>query len=281
MAAITLEKFRLVSQLNDAALPREQAIQALIAGSGVARQVTGREFGHAIEFAEQIPTTDNVAITIFAHHLPESGTVYVRGTGVVALEGLLAYDVLDVNSIMISDVTLAEKVIQKGVVCVPCTKQARVVEGVAVLEPGPVAKVTEVRLRSADYGNGDGPFPDGSIIDSSRWYIDTTSGPSWNGEIEIYGNSTVYKRVPGMINPVKQKARRESLTTFYSGCFLGLPDELAVAIASIAKEIAQDPSGSFQSENYDYYSYQRMDPSLVSKLPTSAIATLYSYRLGR
>ena len=280
MASITLDKFRLVTGLTDAVINRQSAMQAIASGSAAARLITGREFGHVIEYAEQVPTTTNVVISILSHKLPETGKVFIHGTGVAGLTGVLDYTVVDSDKIQIAGVTLSERIVNKGVVCVQTKAQFRVTEGVVVLERGPVAKVTEVRIRKGDHDLASGPFDAASIIDSSKWYIDTAS-PCWNCELEVYGPTTVFTRRPGRINPVKHKSRRAAQVVFYSGCFTGIPDDLTTAIAAISKEIAQDPSGMFQSENYDYYSYQRMDPAMVAKLPTSAIATLFSYRLGR
>ena len=276
MASITLAKFRLVSQLSTEMLSTESAIQALCSGTGVARRITGREFGHAIEFAEQITGTTDVKIQIYGHHLPSSGTVLVGGTGIAGLTGLLPYTVIDQNSIRIAGVTLATRV-TVGIVCPKITAMARVTDQVAVLSPGPIARVSQLRIRIGNMLVAGGPFPDSTIAPTDSWYIDT-SEPSWKGEVEIFTNTTLYKRVAGMINPVKQRSRREVQATFYSGCLLGIPEDLETAIATISAEIAKDPSGAFQSENYDYYSYQRMDPAMVAKLPTSAVATLFSYR---
>ena len=110
MAAITLSKFRLISQLSEEMLPREQAIQALCAGSGAARRIAGREFGHAIEYAEQISATADVLIKIFRHRLPSSGKVLIGGTNIVALTGVLNYTTIDEDSIKIAAVTLADRI---------------------------------------------------------------------------------------------------------------------------------------------------------------------------
>lgn len=281
MATITLERFRLITGLSDSAIGSQEAIQAICAGSGVARRITGREFGHAIEFAEQIDATD-VLLRIYRHQLPDTGSVYIQGTGISGLVGELEYTAIDQDHIRIEDVSVASRVVNKGVVCIQATNQYHVAEGVVVIEPGPVAAVSEVRLRrmtAMASGSGD-PFDDDSVALATDWYIDT-SKPNWRGELEIYAATQVWKRVRGMINPVKQKARREAKITYFAGCALGVPDDLMTAIAAISKEIAQDPSGVFQSENYDYYSYQRADPAMIAKLPTSAISVLFSYRLGR
>lgn len=279
MASITLAKFRLVTQLSDDVLPREQAIQAMCAGSWAARRITGREFGHSIEFAKQIPATNDVAIEIFGHKLPDSGKVLMGGTGVVALTGVLDYVSIDKDHIKVANVTLATQ-IACGVVCPQVIAQSRVIEQMAILQPGPVARVIEVRIRRGSMLSGGGPFPDSSIAPTTAWYASTAS-PSWNGELEVYGNTESFVRRPGMINPVKVRTKREIQAVYYAGCLLGMPDDLETAIASVGSELAKDPSGMFQSENYDYYSYQRMDPEMISKLPMSALATLYSYRRGR
>ena len=274
MAAVRLDRFRLVTGTPESQLSSEAALMALRSASSLANQFCGRYFGDAIESIN--PSGQNVLVSIPGHGYEPNGKVLLVGTSNAGLTGEVDYQVLDESTLLVPGVSIAQP-IQRGFAAKRIRSKLRVIDSLAVIAPGPVAMVKEVRMRSLD--DFAGPFPDSSILASSEWFCDTRE-PSLSGELEIYRNVLIRRRVPGMIQPVVQRAWKELEVTYYAGFIRGVPEDLQSAIAAIAKELAIDPSGAFQQESYEDYSYQRLDAHLLRQLPASAISTLVRYQVA-
>ena len=273
MAAVRLERFRLVSGLSESQLPSDQAMLALRSASVLANGFCGRHFGDVIESVHA--SGGNALVSIPGHGFAPSGTVLLLGTGNPELTGEVTYQVIDESTLSVAEVSIAQP-ITKGLAAKRIVSKSRVMDMIATIAPSPVAMVKEVRMRSV--GQDDGPFPSSSLLVSSEWFCDTRE-PSLSGELEVYRNVLVRKRVPGMIQPVVQRSLKEIEVTYYAGFIRGIPEDLQTAICSIAKELATDSSGQFAQESYEDYSYQRMDPELLRRLPASALSTLARYQV--
>lgn len=275
MAAITISKFRLVTGASEATLSLDAAVQAVLMATSMANRLTGRYFGHAIESVAQ--DGSDVLLTVYGHGQQGTATVLILGTGVAELTGEVECTVVDAHTLRVAGVT-SDYIEGRGMIAMPMIRQSQVIQNMAIVAPGPVAMVKEVRARVAQVGS-DGPFPLTSVMQTSDWYCDTRS-PNLRGELEIYASTEVYRRVRGLINPVLQKVLRELEVTYYAGFASGMPDDLAGAIAAFAQVIASDPSGLFQSENFEDYSYQKMDPAMMRAMPTSAMSVILGYRMA-
>lgn len=274
MASVSLDKFRSVSGLSDTAMSTDNAIQAITTASALANRLTRRYVGDVIEYVRPTSSNTKALIKVHGHKLPATGKVFLSGIGVPALTGVVSYTALNEHEIEIAGVANAPSV-ERGILCRQFKTRGRVFSGVAVMMPGPICFVEQIRNRLS--GVVGAPFQDGSEMNAEDWYCDVSS-PNMSCEIEIYRDVLVRRRVANRINPVVDRAKAEIEATYYAGFANGIPADLETAICAIAKEVAMDPSGSFQSENFEDYSYQRADPEIVRKMPTSAISTLISYR---
>jgi hypothetical protein len=158
----------------------------------------------------------------------------------------------------------------------------KVLDSVATLAPGPICRVSEVRLRTGIV-DSNGPFPDDSVMTTSQWHMDTTI-PDLSCELEVYGNTAVFKRVPGLINPVRSRITKEIQVSFYAGYVYGVPYDLQAAIAAMASELGSSGGvtsvgGYIQSESFEDYSFSAGDAAELRNIPTSAIATLMRYQV--
>lgn len=273
MAAVKIARFRMTSQLDEAALTNEAAVLVVCAASSIAERISGRQFGLAIEIG--VPETGATVITAYNHGLAPAGTVLVGGSGLPDVDGVHEYVAIDANTIRLTTVE-AMIPFETGRIAVPSVARARVYDMVANIHPGPVAKVSEVRMRAASTG-GDGPFPTTAALGEDEWHCDTRT-PNLSGEIEVYKNVTVQRRLRGMINPVSQKVMKEIEVSYFAGFPSSIPEDLATAISSVATTIATDPNGGFQSENFEDYSYQKVDPATLRAIPSSAISVILGYR---
>jgi hypothetical protein len=273
MAAVRLDRFRLISGLSESQLPSDLALLALRSASVLANRFCGRHFGDVVESISA--SGSNATILIPGHGFDPSGTMLLLGTQNPGLTGEVAYQVVDESTLSVAGVTTTQP-ITKGFAAKRIVSKSRVMDMIATIAPSPVAMVKEVRMRSV--GQDDGPFPSSSALVSSEWFCDTRE-PSLSGELEVYRNVLVRKRVPGMIQPVVQRSLKEIEVTYYAGFIRGIPEDLQTAICSIAKELATDSSGHFAQESYEDYSYQRMDPELLRRLPASALSTLARYQV--
>jgi hypothetical protein len=273
MAAVRLERFRLMSGLAESQLSSELALLAIRGATVLANRFCGRHFGDVVESVT--PSGTNATLSIPGHGYDPSGTVLLLGTGIAGLTGEVSYQVVDESTLSVSGVTISVP-ITKGFAAKKIISKSRVMDLVATISPSPVAMVKEVRMRSV--GQDDGPFPSSSTLANSEWFCDTRE-PSLSGELEVYRNVLVRKRVPGMIKPVVQRSLKEIEVTYYAGFIRGIPEDLQTAICSIGKELATDSAGGFAQESYEDYSYQRMDPELLRRLPASALSTLARYQV--
>lgn len=277
MACVSLEKFRLITGLSETAMSSDKAIQAITTASALANRLTRRYIGGVIEYVRPNESNTAAILKVHSHGLPSTGKVFLSGIGTAGLNGVVSYTTVDEHQIQIAGVISAPTV-EKGILCKQFKTRGRVFSGIAVMMPGPICFVEEVRTRlSANVG---APFADGSEIIANDWYCDVSS-PNMSCEIEIYRDVLVRRRVSGRINPVVDRSRSEIEATYYAGFAHGIPADLESAVCAIAQEVADDPSGRFQSENFEDYSYARADPEVVRKIPTSAIATLMNYRPTR
>lgn len=272
MSFVRLDKFRLATGIDETQLPRDESLNLLAVASSIANRFCGRDFGLAIEYAVQ--DGSNVAISVPYHGLKESGSVYIQGTGVAGLTGEIPYTVVDQHTIRVASVTVASMV-EKGVIARPCVAKARVIENVAIVSRGPIALVKEIRSRALSSDST--PFPSAGALPTSAWYCDTRE-PNLVGEIEVYQDTQMRRRVPGMIRPVLVTSLREIEVQYYAGFVFGVPEDLQSAVCAIARDLHKDPSGAFQQESIEDYSYSRLDPQLVRKVPTAAISTLMGYQ---
>jgi hypothetical protein len=272
MSFVRLDKFRLVTGIDESQLPRDSALQVLSVASSIANRFCGRDFGLAIEYVVQDGAY--AAISVPWHGLKSSGSIYIQGAGISGLTGEVQYTTVDQHTIRVSGVTVSSMV-QSGLIARQRIARARVIENVAIVGNGPIAFIKEIRSRALSSDTT--PFPEAGQLDSKDWYCDTRE-PNLAGEIEIYRDLQIRRRVPGMIRPVAVKSLREIEVTYYAGMVLGVPEDLQSAVCAIARDLQKDPSGAYQQESIEDYSYSRLDPQLVRKVPTSAIATLLGYQ---
>jgi hypothetical protein len=275
VAAVRLARFREISGLTADSMSDASAISALNAATAIANRIAGRNFGHAIEGVFQSGSAARLRIN--GHRLPNSGSVFIAGTGIATLDGEKSFTRVDENTISIASVTVPATY-QNGWIASQFVSRARVMDAVAVVNPGPIALVKEVRSRAAAE-SGLGPFPASMTLNVNDWYCDTRV-PNLRCDVEVYKDTTVYRRYRGLINPVAQTVLREIEVTYYAGFTTGVPDDLQVAITAFAQAIDTDPDGGYGSESFEDYSYQRLEPATVRALPTSAISVVLGYRLS-
>lgn len=277
MSAILLDDFRQRSQTTEQTLPRTLAIAKLGAATAIANSLANRIFGHAIE---SIATDgSSVVIRVFRHGLPQSGKVYLTGTGAAGLTGAVSYTRIDADSIRVAGITVTETIEGRGQLAVPRTMDLEIVSNVMRIKPGPVAGIEDIRLRVNAWEEL-GAFPDSSIVPATDYLLASDGPICWSGEIEFSRSlSTVQmERRPGYIRPVRSRIRRIARVSYYAGVVEIMPDDLIEAIAAFAKVLATDPLADKASESYEYYSYSRLTADEQKKLPTSAIATVLRYR---
>lgn len=278
MSIILVDQFRAITGVSASVMSNELVSAGIKAASAMANRITGRFFGLAIDLVAADGA--DAIITSCGHGLPPTGKVYVQGTGITALNGELTYTVVDANRIRIAAVTVSAPVVRSGMIGVYFRSTYKVLDAVATLLPGPVCSVSEVRIRSGIAGT-DGPFPDESVLAESAWYMDT-SVPNLDGELEVNANVGIYRRVPGLMNPVRQRVTKEIQVAFFAGYVYGVPFDLQAAIAGMASELGSGNAlvgGYVQSESFEDYSYSAGDIAALKNIPTSAIATLLRYQV--
>lgn len=280
MSIIRVDQFRAITGVSSSVLSDDLVQSGIKAASAIANRVTGRYFGQVIDLVSA--DGSDAVITICGHGLPPTGKVFIQGTGIVALTGEVTYTAIDANKIRVAGVTVSTPVLRTGMIGANFKGKFKVLDSVVVLAPGPVCKVSEVRLRTGVVDSS-GPFPDDSVLSTSAWYIDTTV-PDLVGELEIYVNTAIYRRVPGFITPQRQKVTKEIQVSFYAGYVYGVPYDLQTAIAAMASELGSNGGvalvgGYVQSESFEDYSYSAGDVSELMNIPTSAIATLMRYQV--
>ena len=277
MVAIRLEDFRLRTGLTESALPTELAISKLASATALAQRLSDRVFGHAIELVEA--DGDDALIRVYRHGLPTSGKVFLSGLSIAGLTGAVSYTREDADSIRVADVTVASEIEGEGMLAAQVTKDVELLEHMLRLNPGPVAGVEELRVVGSGW-DVDGEFGTAQIVDPALYYLVTDGTHCWSGEVELSDQVRTYTshRRPGMINRVRTNGRRRVRAKFYAGCVEWVPDDILEAIGAIAQQIVSDPLGEHGSESYEYYSYSRLSPDDIRKMPTSAVHTLLRYK---
>lgn len=278
MSIIRVDQFRTITGVTASVMSNETVSAAIKAASDMANRIAGRCFGLAIDLVSADGA--NAMITACGHGLPPTGSVYIQGTGIVALTGEVAYTAVDENRIRIAGVTVSSPVVHAGMIGVYFREKYKVLDSVATLAPGPVCSVSEVRIRSGIAGT-DGPFPDESVLNEASWYMDTDV-PNLSCELEVNANVAIYRRVPGLMNPVRQRVTKEIQVAFFAGYVFGVPYDLQAAIAGMASELGSGNAligGYVQSESFEDYSYSAGDVASLRNIPTSAIATLLRYQV--
>jgi hypothetical protein len=271
---MTLDEFRIATQLGEDDLSRDRAVQAMASASGLVNGLTQRYFGHAIEWAKTV--NGETHVLVYRHGLPPTGKVFIGGN--TPISGEQDYTVVDRDTIKLDDVTLNAGVNVTHVrMAVLKTYECRVISGQAVLPEGPIASVSEVRRRLAVVGN---PATGESVLSATEWYFSGVPGnPVLDGILEVSGSVMTMRRKRGYILPV-----RDSITTdLRVDCFVGyaeaVPFDLVEATCKIGRTLVIDiAGGQFQSESFEDYSYSRLDPSLVMQLPTSALGVVMRFR---
>jgi hypothetical protein len=280
MAAIQLEHFRSITKISDAILSRSEAIAAIKGATAFANRLTGRCWGHAIE--SSVSDGDGGAkVQIFGHGLGIATKVRLSNTGSSLLNGIKTVTAIDADTLAIASCAIATSY-ETGWMQPQFIESTQVISDMVRLNPSPVTAIGEVRARVGAL-TSEGAYPDTTIVDETDYFLDVDAqGMNWAGELELAPgvNSDRWKRVRGYMNPVKQRNKKSVRVTFYAGCANGVPDDVAVAIAGIAKTMSEDQTGEFNSENYDYYSYSRLSAEEIRKLPTSAVATLLRHRVA-
>lgn len=274
MCLMTLDEFRIATQLGEDDLSRDRAVQAMASASGLVNGLTQRYFGHAIEWAKTV--NGETHVLVYRHGLPPTGKVFIGGN--TPISGEQDYTVVDRDTIKLDDVTLNAGVNVTHVrMAVLKTYECRVISGQAVLPEGPIASVSEVRRRLAVVGN---PATGESVLSATEWYFSGVPGnPVLDGILEVSGSVMTMRRKRGYILPV-----RDSITTdLRVDCFVGyaesVPFDLVEATCKIGRTLVIDiAGGQFQSESFEDYSYSRLDPSLVMQLPTSALGVVMRFR---
>lgn len=263
MAAITLSTFRLVTGLQVSDLPDLQAVWRIRSGSAVAARVCGRCFGHAIERIDE--SGSDVRIKVYGHGLPTTGKIWISGIGQAAIDGEQTYTVVDQDTLQVAGKGLVgdTAVVDRGRISVAMTCRSRVIGSEVDVYPGiPVSVV--------------------SVTDDQGDVLPSTLYRLVGDVVELYVDKRGYRREPRMIRPIRQASMSAVDIVYYAGMLQSLPDDLAGAIATIGNQTAAINAstgvGVFQSENHEDYSYQLMPWSEAAKLPTTAMATLSSYR---
>lgn len=281
MAAVRLSTFRLITGMTVDVLPDEKAILALRSATAIANRMTGKLMGHVIEsvtaLAGEVSGT-GVVVKAYGHGLPETGMVLIQGTGVSGLDDEKEFVRIDEDRIAILGAFSLTTPVAKGLLFVRKSSLADVVGLIARVAPGPVARIIDIRERSGDRETG--PFPEESILDPTTYECDYEN-QSIVTRIEVYERVGRMMRVPGRIRPVPDRRLRDIQVNYYAGFPNGLPDDLRTAISAFAKAIAEDPTGSMQSENFEDYSYSTATAEIIRQLPTSAISVIMRYRTGR
>ena len=264
MAAITLNTFRLVTGLSIAEVSDVQAIWRIRQGSAIAARVCGRCFGHAIERIEE--SGADVRIKVYGHNLPATGKIWISGVGQTAIDGEQTYTVVDQDTLQVTGKSLAgdTAVTDRGRISVSMTCKSRAIGSEVDVYPGFPVRVVSVT------------DTDGNVLAASLYRL--------VGEvIELYAITQGYRRERRMIRPIKQASSLSAVdVVYYAGMLQSLPDDLTAAIATVGNQAsvvnAASGAGVFQSENHEDYSYQLMPWAEAAKLPTTAMATLASYR---
>lgn len=279
MAAIRLEQFRSITGVSEEILSRSSAIAAIKAATSFANRLSGRCWGHAIESVVS-DGSGGAKIQVYGHNSLAS-KVHLTGTGIAGLSGIKTVTKIDADTLGVASVAVSESS-ETGWLQPQFISSNQVMGDTIRLQPSPVVAIDEVRARVGPLSTA-GAYPDSTIVDPTQYFLDTDAqGMNWAGELELAPgvNSVRYKRVRGYMSPIRQNDKKTVRVTYYAGCAAGVPEDVAMAIAGIAKTVAGDQTGEFQSENYDYYSYSRLSAEEIRMLPTSAVATLLRYRVA-
>jgi hypothetical protein len=274
MSLMTLDEFRLATQLGEDDLPRERAVQAMASASGLANGLTQRYFGHAVEWARTVNSQTHVLV--YRHGLAPTGRVYIGGN--TPISGARDYAVVDRDTIWLTNVTLQAGVSVTGVrMAVEKSYECRVISGEVVIPEGPIVSVTEVRRRRNTVGI---PTDSGTVLLETEWYFAGLPGdPVLDGVIEVSGRTYTTRRRPGYILPVRESNTTDLRVTCFVGYADAVPFDLVEAACKIGKTLVMDISGGqFQSESFEDYSYSRLDPNVVMQLPTSALGVVTRFR---
>ncbi|XZE35406.1 hypothetical protein SH501x_000897 [Pirellulaceae bacterium SH501] len=281
MAAVRLSAFRLITGLTVDVLPDDKAILALRSATAIVNRMTGKYIGHVVEsvtaLAGEVAGTGAV-LKVYGHGLPESGTVFVQRTGIAGLDAEVEFLRIDEDRIAVLGTFTISAPVLKGLLFVQKSAQTSVSGCIARVSPGPIAKIIDIRERTGERANVQ--FPEESILDESAYACDFEN-QSLTTKIEVYERVGRLLRVPGRIRPIKDRRLAELQVNYYAGFPIGIPDDMMVALSAFAKTIAQDPTGSMQSENFEDYSYSMATAEIVRQLPTSAISVIMRYRTGR
>jgi hypothetical protein len=276
LAAIRLADFRTITGLKTGTLSDPKAALLIRVATSFANRLSNRIWGHAIE---DISTSGNgVVVKMYGHGLADAGRILLTGTGVAGLTDAVAYTRVDADSISVTPITLPNSYAVRGFACVHQIREFSVREQSITIDPGPVASVVELRMRSADVGD-ESPFGTASIVEPSLYFV---SQDGMDSEIELSAKVTTqrYVRVRGYIQRQAARAKRSARVEYFAGSVSGVPEDVMLAIAGIAVALSKDQTGEFASENYDYYSYSRLSAAELAALPTSAVSTLLRYRRG-
>lgn len=274
MSLMTLDEFRLATQLGEDDLPRERAVQAMASASGLVNGLTQRYFGHAVEWARTVNSQTHVLV--YRHGLAPTGRVYIGGN--TPISGARDYAVVDRDTIRLTNVTLQAGVSVTGVrMAVEKSYECRVISGEVVIPEGPIVSVTEVRRRRNTVGI---PTDSGTVLLDTEWYFAGLPGdPVLDGVIEVSGRTYTTRRRPGYILPVRESNTTDLRVTCFVGYADAVPFDLVEATCKIGRTLAIDvEGGQFQSESFEDYSYSRLDPSVVMQLPTSALGVVTRFR---
>lgn len=274
MCLMTLDEFRIATQLGEDDLSRERAVQAMASASGLVNGLTQRYFGHAIEWAKLV--SGQTHVLVYRHGLPPAGKVFIGGN--TPISGEQDYTVVDRDTIRLTGVTLGAGVSVTHVrMAVLKTYECRVISMQAVLPEGPISSVKQVRRRLS---SGSNPAYGETVLDNTQWYFAGVPGnPVLDGILEVSGSTVTMRRKRGYILPV----RESSSTDLRVDCFVGyaeaVPFDLVEATCKLGRTLAIDiEGGQYQSESFEDYSYSRMDPSVVMQLPTSALGVVMRFR---
>lgn len=277
MAATSIATYRLMTGI-DATIQADESVGVFLgAASAMITGITGRQLGHYVE-SLTASGADTVA-TIYGHMLDGSGEAWLFGDGI---NQKVSYEWIDRNRIRLVGYNAPTNVVAAHLFP-QVTGDFAVMSGRIRVATPPIYSVEDVRIDIEwDTQSQATPFSDETIVDPNSYYVAKEARAIFTEEIELkYGlacHDFSMVRVPGYVRAVRRRTRRIARVKYYAG-LLAIPEDMLIAIAATAKQVATDPTGEFQSESYDYYSYSRRSLSELRDYPLSVLGTLTRYRV--
>ena len=277
MASISIADYRAVNSIAVADQSDASVGAFLGAASALVHGITGRQFGHYVESIAA--DGGDLLFTVYGHMMGDSGFLWISGSGNDALSGKYAYQYVDDNTLRVVGAVLPVGVTNCRIFP-RFTGDFDIMESRVRLEKTPVYLVEEVRVDGdwdVRYSDSE-PFGDEKILPVGEYYVPQESRSIFNSEVQFRLGCirSPRVRVRGFVGATRKQSRRIARVTYYSGT-LSVPSDLVLSIAVVGKQLSIDPTGEFQSESYDYYSYSRRSLSELKDYPISTIATLNRY----